>query len=161
MLFFVYFMAKHPMDSAYISKKANIYVGKIYNIEISKDSIFQVLSPCHGYSASIDNAKDSLFIIYFNQTTDLKLNALVRIKQNEENKTILILDSIIGYEYPGNIDTITIQRIINSLDKTNLINQFDVKVIQQFKYDYNLIKPIYYDNKKIIDSFIKNKIIKL
>jgi len=93
-------------------------------------------------------------ILYFHPSNDsLKLNALVRIVRKDKNYTILKFDSIIGYQYRGNFDSKDILKIVSSFDSVDFADLFYRNVIKKINMDSLENTQVYYDNKRILNTF--------
>jgi hypothetical protein len=155
LVIYIIFMINNPTDYAQLYVKKSLAIGNVYELKLRKDKVLERLNPSHGYSDTIKNLTDSLFVIYLHISNNIRINALVRIIEKNETKTIIKFDSITGYSYFAFLDTTETTKIIKSYDSLKYIGLFDKSVIQIINNDSIDNSQLYFDNKLIMDQNIK------
>jgi len=141
---------------------ANIEVDKIFILPINKENLFKELCFGYGYSDTLSkNLSDSLFYLYF-QIPDYSAKATViaKIKLLGDDKTTIQLVCITKYDISGPFFSGVKQSNIDAcknLTSTDFENLFELNYIDILLRKNGKWRQLFFDNKELIDKYIKEK----
>jgi len=141
---------------------ANIEVDKIFILPINKENIFKELNFGYGYSDTLSkNLTDSLFYLYFDIPDYLaKATVIAKIKSLGNDSTTIQLVCITKYDILGPFFSGIKQSNIDAcknLTSTDFENLFELNYIDVLLKKNENKRHLFFDNKELIDKYIKEE----